>query len=254
MILGIVGHVSESRSADSITAVIYVILPVAAIVVLVRRIVEDLPSVSARTILGLLSVYLLMGMTFAALFATIAVISDEPFFAETKTAEPVDFTYFSFVTLSTVGYGDFTAANPMPRMLSAIEGLMGQLYLVTVVAVAVSRVRPRRESTARGLTLSLPHRRLGRRAFPGWPLVGRTSLVLVYPPRGPKTWRFLGPTGDTGRNGEVEQEVERGTDRIRGDALGCRRQTSRPHGCGGVQVVKRAGVPQAQLRAFEARR
>jgi hypothetical protein len=143
VILGIVGHVSESGFAESITAVVAVILPVAAIVVLVRRIVEDLPSVSARTILGLLSVYLLMGMTFAALFATIAVISDEPFFAQTKTAEPVDFTYFSFVTLSTVGYGDLTAANPMPRMLAAIEGLTGQLYLVTVVAVAVSRVRRR---------------------------------------------------------------------------------------------------------------
>ena len=143
VILGIIGHVSESGFAESITAVVAVILPVAAIVVLVRRIVEDLPSVSARTILGLLSVYLLMGMTFAALFATIAVISDKPFFAQTKTAEPVDFTYFSFVTLSTVGYGDLTAANPMPRMLAAIEGLTGQLYLVTVVAVAVSRVRRR---------------------------------------------------------------------------------------------------------------
>ena len=143
VILGIIGHVSESGTADSITAVIYVFLPATAIVVLVRRIAKDLPSVSARTILGLLSVYLLIGMTFAGLFASIAVISDEPFFAQTKTAEPVDFTYFSFVTLSTVGYGDFTAANPMPRMLSAIEGLTGQLYLVTVVAVAVSRVRRR---------------------------------------------------------------------------------------------------------------
>ena len=143
VIVGIIGHVSESGFAESITAVVAVILPAAAIVVLIRRIVEDLPSVSARTILGLLSVYLLLGMTFAALFATIAVISDEPFFAQTKTAEPVDFTYFSFVTLSTVGYGDLTAANPMPRMLAAIEGLLGQLYLVTVVAVAVSRVRRR---------------------------------------------------------------------------------------------------------------
>ena len=150
VILGIVGQVFDSRRADSITAIVYVILPVAVIVVLVRRIVKDLPSVSARTILGLLSVYLLIGMTFAALFATIAVISDEPFFAETETAEPVDFTYFSYVTLSTVGYGDFTAANPMPRMLSAIEGLIGQLYLVTVVAVAVSRVRTRRSQPPEG--------------------------------------------------------------------------------------------------------
>ena len=143
VILGIVGHVSDSGFAESITAIVAVILPAATIVVLGRRIVEDLPSVSARTILGLLSVYLLIGMSFAALFGTIAVISDEPFFAQTKTAEPVDFTYFSLVTLSTVGYGDLTAANPMPRMLAAIEGLLGQLYLVTVVAVAVSRVRRR---------------------------------------------------------------------------------------------------------------
>ncbi len=150
VILGIVGHVLDSSFAKSIAAVVYVFLPAAAIVVLGRRIVKDLPSVSGRTILGLLSVYLLIGMTFAALFTTIAVISDEPFFAETKTAEPVDFTYFSFVTLATVGYGDFTAANPMPRMLSAIEGLLGQLYLVTVVAVAVSRVRPRRRQPPEG--------------------------------------------------------------------------------------------------------
>jgi Ion channel len=150
VIFGIVGHESDSRLADSIMAAVSVILPVAAIVVLGRRIVKDLPSVSARTILGLLSVYLLMGMMFAALFTSIAVISDEPFFAETKTAEPVDYTYFSYVTLATVGYGDFTAANPMPRMLSAIEGLMGQLYLVTVVAVAVSRVRTRRSQTPEG--------------------------------------------------------------------------------------------------------
>jgi Ion channel len=57
----------------------------------------------------------------------------------------VDFTYFSYITIATVGYGDLTPANPLPRMLAAIEGLTGQLYLVTVVAVAVSRVRTRRD-------------------------------------------------------------------------------------------------------------
>ncbi len=92
----------DSRSAESITAVVVAILPVAAtIVVLGRRIVKE-PSVNAPTILGLLSIYPLLGMTFAALFETIAVISDEPFFAQSDT---VGFTYFSFVTLSTVGFG-----------------------------------------------------------------------------------------------------------------------------------------------------
>ena len=149
VILGIAGRFGDSRPAEAVAAIINLVLPAAAIVALGRRIVVE-PFVSSRTIIGLLCVYLLIGMTFAATYITIAVVSDEPFFVQTDHAQPVDFTYFSLVTLATVGYGDFTAANPMPRMLAAIEGLTGQLYLVTVVAVAVSRVRTRRDRSSEG--------------------------------------------------------------------------------------------------------
>ena len=149
VILGIAGRFGDSRPAEAVAATINLVLPAAAIVALGRRIVVE-PFVSGRTIIGLLCVYLLIGMTFAATYITIAVVSDEPFFVQTDHAQPVDFTYFSLVTLATVGYGDFTAANPMPRMLAAIEGLTGQLYLVTVVAVAVSRVRTRRDQPPAG--------------------------------------------------------------------------------------------------------
>ena len=149
VILGIAGRFGDSRPAETLAAIINLVLPAAAIVVLGRRIVLE-PFVSSRTIIGLLCVYLLIGMTFAATYITIAVVSDEPFFVQTHQAQPVDFTYFSLVTLATVGYGDFTAANPMPRMLAAIEGLTGQLYLVTVVAVAVSRVRTKRDRSPEG--------------------------------------------------------------------------------------------------------
>jgi Ion channel len=149
VILGIAGRFGDSRPAETVAAIMNLVFPAAAIVALGRRIVME-PFVSSRTILGLLCVYLLIGMTFAAAYITIAVVSDEPFFVQTDHAQPVDFTYFSLVTLATVGYGDFTAANPMPRMLTAIEGLTGQLYLVTVVAVAVSRVRTRRDRTHEG--------------------------------------------------------------------------------------------------------
>jgi hypothetical protein len=148
-ILGIAGLFGDSRPAESVAAVMNLVFPAAAIVALGRRIVME-PFVSSRTVIGLLCVYLLIGMTFAAIYITIAVVSGEPFFVQTDHAQPVDFTYFSLVTLATVGYGDFTAANPMPRMLAAIEGLTGQLYLVTVVAVAVSRVRTRRDRTPEG--------------------------------------------------------------------------------------------------------
>jgi hypothetical protein len=149
VILGIAGRFGDSRGAETVAAAMNLVLPAAAIVVLGRRIVLE-PFVSSRTIIGLLCVYLLIGMTFAATYITIAVVSGEPFFVQTDHAQPVDFTYFSLVTLATVGYGDLTAANPMPRMLAAIEGLTGQLYLVTVVAVAVSRVRTRRDRSPEG--------------------------------------------------------------------------------------------------------
>jgi ion channel len=149
VILGVAGRFGDSRAAETVAAAMNLVLPAAAIVVLGRRIVME-PFVSSRTIIGLLCVYLLIGMTFAATYITIAVVSGEPFFVQTDQAQPVDFTYFSLVTLATVGYGDLTAANPMPRMLAAIEGLTGQLYLVTVVAVAVSRVRTRRDRSPEG--------------------------------------------------------------------------------------------------------
>ena len=149
VILGIAGRFGDSRPAEAVASIMNLVFPAAAIVALGRRIVVE-PFVSSRTIIGLLCVYLLIGMTFAATYITIAVVSGEPFFVQTDHAQPVDFTYFSLVTLATVGYGDFTAANPMPRMLAAIEGLTGQLYLVTVVAVAVSRVRTRRDRTPEG--------------------------------------------------------------------------------------------------------
>ncbi len=144
VVVGIAARLGAGRGAELTGAIVSILLPLAAIVVLARRIVVE-QTVSGRTIAGLLSVYLLIGMTFSALFASIAIASDEPFFAQTKTAQPVDFTYFSYITIATVGYGDLTPANPLPRLLAAIEGLTGQLYLVTVVAVAVSRVRTRRE-------------------------------------------------------------------------------------------------------------
>jgi len=49
--------------------------------------------------------------------------------------------YFSFVTLATLGYGDYTPAGSLGRTLAIVEALFGQLYLVTVIAVLVSRMR-----------------------------------------------------------------------------------------------------------------
>jgi uncharacterized membrane protein len=54
-----------------------------------------------------------------------------------------DFLYYSFASLTTTGFGDITAATSFGRSVGITEALVGQIYLVTVVAVIVSNLRPR---------------------------------------------------------------------------------------------------------------
>ena len=64
-------------------------------------------------------------------------------FVQTAHARLPDFLYFSFITQTTVGYGDLTAATNLGRTLAVVEALAGQLYLVTIIAVLVSRMASR---------------------------------------------------------------------------------------------------------------
>ena len=75
--------------------------------------------------------------------------SSGPFFVQTAHATTPDFLYFSFITQTTVGYGDFTAAGDLGRALAVVEALTGQLYLVTIIAVLVSRLSGATGSRAR---------------------------------------------------------------------------------------------------------
>jgi hypothetical protein len=50
-------------------------------------------------------------------------------------------TYYSFVTLTTVGYGDMATATDLGHTLSVFEALLGQIYLVTVVSLIVTNIR-----------------------------------------------------------------------------------------------------------------
>jgi hypothetical protein len=95
--------------------------------------------IDLATVAGSLCVYLLAGMFFAYVFRIIDVV-DSPFFVQKVTAGPVDFVYYSFVTMTTLGYGDLTARANLGRMLSVTEALFGQLYLVSVVAVLVANI------------------------------------------------------------------------------------------------------------------
>jgi voltage-gated potassium channel Kch len=86
-------------------------------------------------------------MLFAFVYAAIGTLGSNPFFAQVNHATISDYLYFSFITLTTVGYGDLTAAGGFGRASAVMEALLGQIYLVTVVAVLVGAIGHRRLAT-----------------------------------------------------------------------------------------------------------
>lgn len=126
-----------------VTLILVLLTPLAIVAGVVRELRED-GRVTVQTIYCGLSLYLLLGMGFAVLFGAIEDISGDPFFAGGIAGNTNDFLYFSLATLTTTGYGDFTAATDLGRAMSVTEALIGQMYLVTVVAVIVANVsRPK---------------------------------------------------------------------------------------------------------------
>jgi hypothetical protein len=122
-----------------LTLVLILLAPLAIVAGVVRELHED-KRVTVQTIYCGLSLYLLLGMAFALLFGAIEDISGQPFFAHEIPGTSTDFLYFSLATLTTTGYGDFSAATDLGRAMSVTEALIGQMYLVTVLAVIVSNV------------------------------------------------------------------------------------------------------------------
>jgi drug/metabolite transporter (DMT)-like permease len=112
-------------------------LMVAAAPIAIGRALWKRPVIDVHTVLGAICIYVLVGMMFAFTYATIDLLGSEPFFVQTKVATTADYLYFSFVTITTVGYGDFTAASGLGRAFASLEALLGQVYLVTVVATIV---------------------------------------------------------------------------------------------------------------------
>lgn len=107
-------------------------------------------EVNSRSVAGAICVYMLIGMLFMFLYGVLAVLGHGPFFAQgTDGTRPIRL-YFSYTTLATLGYGDYTPSTNLGHTLAVLEALIGQLYLVTVVAVVVTRLgRPGRKMLVR---------------------------------------------------------------------------------------------------------
>ena len=137
---------SGGRAVDAAAAALMAFM---APIVIARRLVSH-RTVTLGTLAGAVCLYLLIGVFFAYLHAVLNDTTPTAFFVQVPVPNAGDFLYFSFVTLTTLGFGDLSPATSLGRTLTVSEALAGQLYLVSTVALLVGNLGRSRQDVGDG--------------------------------------------------------------------------------------------------------
>ncbi len=130
-------EVGEERHMVATASFLYALLFAIAFPAIVRRAFQH-RDVNLNTLAAGISAYLIIGLWYAALYRGMAFVEGSGFFAQNEPLRPGDFVYFSFITLTTVGYGDMSPLSNAARSAAVTEAVLGQVFLVTAVARIVS--------------------------------------------------------------------------------------------------------------------
>lgn len=108
------------------------------------RQVASKTSVTVDTLIQAISGYLLIGIVFSLLFTLLirvnpAAVNFAIYENESLNSVILDSLYFTFISLATVGYGDFLPVSPFARSMSAFMGITGQIYIATVIALLIGK-------------------------------------------------------------------------------------------------------------------
>lgn len=118
-----------------------------AVPVLIARDVAHHRRITLQTVAAGLCVYLLLGLTFGFAHGLVDLTVTD---AYSRALGEDDAVYLSFVTLTTVGFGDVTPVAGLARAVTVLEAVIGQIYLVSIVALLVGNVGLDRQRGTRG--------------------------------------------------------------------------------------------------------
>lgn len=121
-----------AASCITLILLLFIIIHLLRFVVLTKRVSSDL-------IFASLCVYLLIGVIWAYIYFVMALLTPESFAINTDIGGTYsvllrELLYYSYVTLTTLGYGDITPGTSIARSWAAMEAIVGQLYLAVIVA------------------------------------------------------------------------------------------------------------------------
>jgi hypothetical protein len=131
---GSVADTGRSTADTGASPLVLVILSALAPLVVVRRLLRH-RRITTGTLMGAISVYLLIPIAFFYAFIFVDYLQTEPFFGQPEPT--TSFMYYSLTNVTTAGYGDLTAVSPLGRLMANAESMIGQIYLVTFVAMLV---------------------------------------------------------------------------------------------------------------------
>ena len=156
IILHWVEDVSPSRAVSCWLAFLSLLYFMLLTWVVLRRTFQDGPVTSSR-VRGAVAAYILLAITWSSLYQLIELLIPGSFnltqtaFSPAERSLKINLTYFSFITLTTLGYGDITPLHPMARLFVIMEALLGQLYPATLLARLVSLEISSRQGSERQL-------------------------------------------------------------------------------------------------------
>jgi len=139
--LAVISAASNDHVWLEFASLVQITLLAVAMASVLTRIVTS-TEIGSRTILGALSVYTVLGILFTFLYGAIDRMQSGPFFEGVANPNGSDFLFFSYTTLTTTGYGDLVPGGQPGRMIAGLEMMIGQIFLVTLVAGLVSLWRP----------------------------------------------------------------------------------------------------------------
>ena len=141
VIAAVIAKVTDSDQVLGASFVAASLLLAIAAVTILFRVIRAV-RVDFRTILGAVSVFALLGLLFAFFYFAFSHLSHRAFFDGVAQPRSSDYVFFSYTTLTTTGYGNLVPAGTVGQSVAVIEMLLGQIFLVTLVAGLVSLWRP----------------------------------------------------------------------------------------------------------------
>jgi hypothetical protein len=125
----------ESATAGGWRAITLAVAQIAAMLAILSRVVSH-ERVSLQTVMGGIAAYGLIAFAMASLYFGLDSLIEEAVFD--GLVDDGDYTYFSFITLTTLGFGDITPASALVKRLVVLEAFVGQVFIITFLARLVS--------------------------------------------------------------------------------------------------------------------